>query len=212
MEAIADYLSTDVFQSHVKQYPKGQILLYKGDLPLDVMVLRNGVIKLYDIDDQDNEKILHLVRPFAVIPFAFFSGGNEPMHWYYGALTDCEVSVIPFEDFQRRMEENSELAWELMNWFSIEVHELLVRLSSLGKSSAENKIKAALRFLAVHHSKKINDQWVRVNFNVNHQLISDLVGVTRERAAMIMKELSDKQEIRTPRQNVLELNQAALLD
>src|SRR5579884_1631255 len=167
MEALADYLKQATKDAQIKNYPRGQILLYKNDKPVDIMVVRKGIVKIFDTDENDNEKILHLIKPLGVIPLAFFSGGKEKIHWCYSALTECEVSVIPYEDFYKLLDDNCDFALQLMNWFSVEVHELLVRLSSLGKTNAEDKIKAALKFLAVNHSKKKKDSWVQVDFSVN---------------------------------------------
>jgi CRP-like cAMP-binding protein len=93
-----------------------------------------------------------------------------------------------------------------MHWYSKEVHELLVRLSSLGKTNTREKIIASLKFLAKHHAKERTNGWYRVNFSVNHQLLADLTGVTRESSAMTMKDLSEKGVVRNPRQTVLEIN------
>jgi CRP-like cAMP-binding protein len=211
MEELKSYIKSPSVESMSKNYPKGQVLLYKNELPEDVLVLREGIIKVYDEDENGNEKILHLLKPLAIVPFAFFSGGKRPLQRYYAALTDCEVCVVPFNDFMDELGKNNKLTIEIMNWFSIELHELMTRLSSLGKTTAEDKIKAALRFLVVLNSKKTKSGWVRINFPVNHQLLADMTGVTRERAAVIMKELSDQKFISNPKQNTLDICTSKLL-
>jgi len=189
-----------------KHYPKGQIILYQGDTPTEVLVLRTGVIKLYDIDDQGNEKILHLVKPHAIVPFAFFSGGDRPIQWFYTALTDCDVCVLPLDEILDRLSHDAELTGYLMNWFSLEVHELLVRLSSLGKTNSHDKLKAALRFLGTFHSIRRRSGWRRVMFPVNHQLLADMTGITRESTAMAMKDFQQDGLVRNPRQTILEID------
>lgn len=186
-------------------------MLYEGDTLFDVFILKSGIIKIYDIDEQGNEKILHLVKPQAIIPFVFFSGGKESIKWFYAALTDCEICVLPFDILMRRMRENNDLAIQLMNWFSLEVHELLVRLSSLGKTNTQDKLLAALRFLSIHHATQRHSGWWRVSFPVNHQLLADMTGVTRESTAMIMKEFREQHIIRNPRQTILEINLEKLI-
>lgn len=191
----------------VKHIPRGQILLYQGDHPHEVYFLQSGIIKTHNIDDQGNEKILHLLKPYAVVPLVFFSGENTPTKWFYTALVDCEVSITTIDVLRKAMQDNSSVAIYLMNWFSREMHELLVRLDSLGKTHVKDKLLAALRFLAVCHGAKTkSDSWVRVPFPVNHQLLADMTGVTRESAAVVMKELTDKKMARNPKLTVLELN------
>lgn len=193
-----------------KRYPRGQIILYKDDPAYEVVILKKGIIKLHDVDAQGNEKILHLVKPYAVAPLAFFSGNNENMHWFYSALTDCEVCTMPAEELTRMMRENSELALYLVNWFSLEVHELLVRLGSFGKTNARDKVTAALKFLAARHALGRRSGWRSVAFPVNQQFIADMTGLTRESAAAIMRDLLGRGLIRTPRQTLLEVNLPAL--
>ncbi len=195
----------------IKHFPKGQILLYKDDYPVDIYILKKGIVKIYD-EDHGNQKILHVIKPYAILPFAFFSGGDIPIRWYYSALTECDICVLPYKDFMKQIKSNMELFSNLTRWFSIEVHELLVRLSSMGKTTARAKIIAALKFLAVHHTSKTSSGWHEISFPVNHQLLADMTGVSRERAALIMKNLTDKKVIRNPRQSQLEINLAKLID
>lgn len=190
----------------LKHFPRGQIILFQGDKPFEVMQLKAGIIKIYDIDEDGNEKILHLLKAGAILPLVFFSGNNERVNWFYAALTDCDVCVITYENLNKQMNDSSQLSILLVHWFSIEVHELLVRMSSLGKTNTRGKILAALKFLAVHHAIQRRSGWWRVTFPVNHQLLADMTGMTRESAAMIMKEIKDEKIIRQPRVTILEIN------
>ncbi|MEO5949792.1 MAG: helix-turn-helix domain-containing protein, partial [Candidatus Saccharimonas sp.] len=106
---------------------------------------------------------------------------------------------------------DSALGEILTNAFSRDVHELLVRLSSLGKTNARDKVMSALRFLMVVHATERRAGWWRVNFPVSHQLIADICGITRETAALTMKELQGEHVIRNPKLTVLEISQRGLL-
>lgn len=185
--------------------------MYADDLPQDVYILKSGIVKLYDIDDEGNEKILHLVSSPAVIPFSFFSGMTDPLRWFYGAVTDCELYTLPFSELSERTRTNSELSEILTHAFSSDVHELLVRLSSLGKTNTQDKVVAALKFLVACHSTERRAEWRRVTFPVNHQLIADLCGITRESTAIVMKELADKKIIRNPKITILEIHKKRLI-
>lgn len=196
--------------ARLKSVPKSQIVLYKGDELHDVYLVKSGAIKIYDIDDQGNEKILHIIKSPSLLPFVFFSGDDSLTNWFYGALTDCELYTIPHAQLKQAMEKDSDLTFLLMNNFAMDMHELLVRLSSLGKTQVRDKLYAALRFLLVHHSSRRRGGWWRVNFPVNQQLLADLSGVTRESTAMAMKELHDQKIIRCPKVAQLEINKAKL--
>jgi CRP/FNR family transcriptional regulator len=192
--------------ARVKHIPRDQILLYEGDIPSEVYILKEGAIKVHNIDTQGNEKILHIVKPPTLVPFAFFSCLTEPMRWFYTALTDCAVYVLPAADLEKTTWNGNDLARELTCAFSLDMHELLVRLESMSKTLARDKVIAALKFLAVRHALEEKSGWYRVAFPVSHQLIADLCGITRESAAKTMKDIKTENLIRYPEAATLEIN------
>jgi len=212
MKSLPEVLQKQIKLSRIKEIPKGQIIFYEGDSPIEVFIIKEGVVKIYNIDDNGNEKILHLVSSPAVIPFTFFTGNNKPTQWFYSALTDCDLYLLPREQLQSIEKNNPEVPVFLMNWFSKEVHELLARLDSLGKTNVSDKLKAALKFLAVRHSKQRRSGWSRVLFPVNHQLLADMIGMTRESTTTAMKELADKKIIRNPKLTILEIDTKKLME
>jgi CRP/FNR family cyclic AMP-dependent transcriptional regulator len=210
MSKLPEEISEVINSARLKHFPKGQIILYQGDRPLDVLIIKSGIVKIYDIDENGNEKILHIVGAPSVIPFSFFSGEDAKPHWFYAALTDCELYVLPYDTLVEAAKANGRLSRSLTNNFSLNVHELLVRLSSLGKTKAPDKLIATLWFLVNWHSEEKKNGWWRVCFPVNHQLLADITGITRERAAMVMKEFQDNKIIRNPRLTVLEIHKESL--
>jgi CRP/FNR family transcriptional regulator, cyclic AMP receptor protein len=196
----------------LRNYPKGQIILYEGDEPTDLFVIKDGIVKVHDIDDQGNEKILHIVKAPAMFPMVFFLGGNNENRSFYTTLTDAEIYVIPKELVDEHMRADGDLATYMMHWFSREVHEVMVRLSSLEKSNTRDKLIAALKFLGVHHTTSQKGTWRRVTFPVSHQLLADLIGVTRESTTMIMKDLQKEKIIRNPKLTQLEINFDKLIE
>ncbi len=180
MDELPPYLISVIKTARSKHIAKGQVLFYQGDVTANVFVIKSGIVKIYDIDDQGNEKILHLVERPAIIPFAFFSGASIPTRWFYSALTDCELYEIPRLQLLDELHANSALALYLMNWFSSEMHNVLSRVSSLGKAPVKDKLLAVLRYLQENHSDARRGGWWRVSFPVTHQALADLVGNTRE--------------------------------
>lgn len=198
--------------SRLRHSPKGQIIYYEGDIPNEAIFIKSGVVKLYNIDEQGNEKILHLLGPNSLIPLRFYSGGGIPLKWFYSSLIDCDLYVIPNESLRELMFQDSETSVYLMNRFSDEVHELLVRLDSLNKTNARDKLIAALKFLLVCHSVPRRSGWCRVSFPVSHQLLADMIGMTRESTAVAMKDLATEKIVRNPRQTILEIYPSKLID
>ena len=190
-----------------RQYPGGQVVLRQADSLLEVLALTAGVVKVYDVDDQGNEKVLQLMSAGAILPLDFPLGKHSAVRWYYGALTDCEAYALPVDELLDYMQADSMLTFELMRWVANENYQLLARLSSLGRSTAKDKIEAALRVLSAYHAdQNSKGPWRRVNFPVNHQLLADMAGITRERTTATMKVLQRDKISRSPKQTVLEVN------
>jgi CRP-like cAMP-binding protein len=192
--------------ARLKYAQKGQVLLYAGDQPIEVLLIKEGVVKLNSIDEQGNEKILHLLRTPMIVPLAFFSRPEIATRWYYTTLTDCELYVLRREELEHLMETDAWTMRFLINNFSEEVHEILTRLDSLGKSDGSSKLVIALRYLGVCHGVKARGGWWRIPFPVNHQLLADMIGVSRETVSLTMKILSDDKIVRNPRLAQLEIN------
>jgi len=203
-------LKDRVATARIKAIPKNQIILYEGDRPPQVFILKRGIVKLYNIDDQGNEKILHLLKPAALMPLAFFSGDNIPTRWYYTALTNCEVYELPKKVLEELMEADGKVATYLVSQFSEDVHEVLVRLDSLSKTNVPSKLTAALWYLVVCHGVAQGKGWWRIPFSINHQLLADMMGVSRESTSLAMKPLLDSKVIRNPRLAVLEIHEEKL--
>ena len=192
--------------ARLKHVQKGQVLLYAGDRPAEVQIIKEGIVKLHNIDEQGNEKILHLLRSPMVIPLAFFSRPEATTKWYYTALTECDLCVLNREELEQLMETDKKTMLFLVNNFSEDVHEILTRLDSLGKSDSSAKLAAALCYLALRHGTRYSSGWWKVLFPVSHQLLADMTGVARETVSLAMKVLSDKKIIRNPHLTQLEIH------
>ncbi|SRR6266567_6676033 len=192
--------------ARIKRYPKNQMLLYGGDSISDLYVLRKGVAKMYDIDQKGNEKVLHILKPPCIMPLTSFGTSGQTNEWFYGAITDCEVYSVSYSEAERRVAADCKLAAYLMRHTASEMHELLIRVSSLGKSDAQGKLAHVLTFLAVRHASEHYGGWRRVSFPVGHQLLADMIGMTRESTALGLKRLREHHIIRYPRATQLEIH------
>lgn len=197
--------------ARVKHYPKNQILLYGGDPIPTIYLLKKGVVKLYDIDHEGNEKVLHILKPPSLMPLTALGREREDSEWFYGTITDCDVYAVAADEFEKSITTDSKLATFLLRQNAEVMNELLVRLSSLGKNDARGKLAYVLRFLAECHAHEHHGGWRRVAFPVGHQLLADMIGMTRESTAISLKRLRERQIVRYPRATQLEIHLTHLI-
>lgn len=212
MALLADPLDELLTAAQLHTYTKGQVILHEGESPNDLFLIKEGIVKVHDIDDQGNDKILHILKQPAVFPLGSLLSTEKEVASFYTPVTDTEIYTIPAEHVSRQMGKDSRLATYMLRRFARETHELLVRISSMEKTTVYDRLVATLKFLAVHHAKVNKTGWRRVYFPVSHQLLADMTGVTRERMTQVIQELLQQRVIRYTRQTTLEINFARLVD
>lgn len=198
-------------RARIKNYPEGQIVIFSGDKPSEVYIVKSGYVKVYDLDEKGNEKILSIVKPGSIMPYSFFSGNNTPNKWFYQTLCDSEIYVLDRETVLHTMQADASLVLAFTNNFSREMHELLNRISSMGKSRSHTKLLAVLKYLVVCLESEREDLWWRAPFSINHQFLADITGITRESCSNALKILQNRGVIRQPKHNVIEVNTEKLM-
>lgn len=193
-------------QAKVRHYPKGQIILYEGENPTDAFVVKNGAVKIYDIDEDGNEKILHVLKAPGIFPVIFMFGTTGQTSTFYTTVTDSDLYVLSRAEFEDQLTKDPALVLYCLRWFANEVQEMMQRMSSLEKTSTRAKLLATLAYLSRQHAEDPKSGWQKVTFPISHQLLADMIGVTRESTTMVMKDLQKEKIVRTPKLGTLEIN------
>ena len=95
--------------SRKKSYSKGEIVFYEKDIPTSLILLIEGVLKVYKTDPKNNEIVLHRFKPISLIAeMVILEGVAYPA----SASFDTEGSVIEidFERFKKEFFHNPEMA------------------------------------------------------------------------------------------------------
>lgn len=196
----------------IRNYPRGQIILYEGENPTDAFVVKSGAVKIYDIDEDGNEKILHIVKTPGIFPTIFLFGARGVTNTFYTTVAESELYVFSRADFEERLAEDAELSNYCLRWFANEVSEIMRRMSSLEKTSTRDKLVATLGYLHRQHAEPQKGGWSRVRFPISHQLLADMIGVTRESTTMVMKDMQKEKIVKTPKLGVLDINTLLVQD
>jgi CRP/FNR family transcriptional regulator len=192
-----------------RTYEKKQIVCHDGDKPNTVYFILEGHIKLYDIDDQGNEKILHINGPNNLFPMLYAYNYTKEIDGFYACLDKTRLLVIPITSFKSTVDNNHELAKTLMDWFLGEIQELIFRLSAMEKNDARNKILFALKSLSLYYSHR-EGSWMAIDFPITRQFMADYTGLARETVSIAMSELEKDKIIRRNLSKEIEVKVDAL--
>lgn len=204
---------TTLFPTSLERvYQSGQIVVYNGDRPAHVMYVISGAVKFYDIDSEGNEKILHIGGPQSFFPLFYSFDGKPQVDAFYTTLQKSRLLFIPLKDFKHRLETDATFTSRILTWYAEEMDHVVLRLKSLERSSAKEKVLQALAYLLEQHAviRPLSAAWYRVSFPLSQQTLAELTGLTRETVNTVLKEIEKEGIVRTPKKMSLEINKRKL--
>lgn len=197
-----------MFPSAIERtYKREQIIIYHGDRPDYVMFIISGAVKFYDIDQDGNEKILHIGGPESFFPLFYSFEGKAHVDAFYTTLQRSRFLMIPLEEFGKKIKTDVEFTSQLLMWYAREMDHIVLRLKSLERSTAKQKLLQALVYLSEQHAntKVLSGGWHRVNFLLSQQTMAELTGLTRETVNMTLGEMQKLGVVRIPKKMTLEI-------
>lgn len=184
-----------------RTYEAGQVVIYQGDKPNHVMFVKSGAVKFYDTDADGNDKILHIGGEGSIFPLFYSFEGKDSIDAFYATITKTEVLMVPLVDFRNQLKTSVDYTFRVLRWYAEEMDHIVLRLKSMEKTSAKQRILQAFYYLCGEHSThRVQSKWCKINFPLTQQIIADLTGLTRETVNVALKDREIQRVIRVKRQ------------
>src|SRR5690349_7804241 len=117
---MGDQVATNYFRTFLDRHPtrtfkRGEIIIFQGEAPLRAFIVKNGIVKAYNLSVSGDEK-----------PVAFYSADNSfPSSWIYGKLPsaiyyyeaftpDVEVFMVDRDELVSFLKKRPELLYQEM--------------------------------------------------------------------------------------------------
>jgi CRP-like cAMP-binding protein len=171
---------------------KGGNVLFQGEVPRAVMVIRSGVIRGYTITSGGEERTVMLHGDGDILPLTWVLGTTTNSLFYYEAVTDCRVFQVPKTAFNDFLNSRPERLRDMLRHTSTIYTSLLLRITGLEQSRAAEKIGFTLYYLLFTRGKETKPGIYKIDVRLSHALFGSLVGLTRESTAKNMKLLRDR--------------------
>jgi CRP/FNR family transcriptional regulator len=173
----------------LRNYRKGEIILFQGEAPRVAYVLQKGVAKAYNISSSGDEKPIGFYGPGSLFPASWVLGRAPSAIYYYEAFTDVAVYCVPPNEYVELLKANPETLYsELENYVADEVGKSM-RLNALQHSRASDKLIYTLHYLALSNGKQLSNDTVELQLLLTHQDFANLTGLTRETTATELNKL-----------------------
>lgn len=178
-----------------RKLKKGWPLLYQGEVPRTAYVVKQGIVKIYDINTSGEEKVITFTDTDGFLPMEWLFG-KSPVSLYYGdAFTDCEVYAVPRQQLKEILHSSEEmLAFTLNRYVNLYVGATL-HISALEQTKAAEKLLRILQWLSLRFGKEIKPNVHRIDIRLTHQDLAHMIGMTRETTAVELGKLRKQKVI-----------------
>lgn len=184
----------DKWQSFIKKYQlrvykRGQIILFQGESPRYAYIVLDGVVKTYNIDYDGKEQFINLESKGSTFPKLWIWGKENIAPYYYEAMTDCKIYVVPRQNYVSFVKGDPDLLMREMNNILTDYAKSSTRLNALLYTRASDKIAHILSYLANTYAPTSNNDNLVINIKLTHQHLASLTGLTRETVSVELNKL-----------------------
>lgn len=172
----------------LRQFSKGQILLYEGDLIETIYFIVSGYIKVSNILANGNQRTIVIYSPGEAFPLISFLSGAGVARYFYECMTDVQLKVMPQKEFQQKVKGNLELGEELIAYSYRMNSQFTDRIETLTAQGASLKIAGLFKYLAYKSGKRDGDT-VTLELPLTTQEIADMSSLTRETTTLKLNKL-----------------------
>lgn len=175
-----------------KKFKQGNILVYQGEVPRSVYIVKSGVVRLYNITPQGDERIAAFKLPGDMFPTTWSFNKVASAYYYYEAQTDGEMYITNSETFHKFIAANPEAMHTVANHYLSNYAGSLMRITALEQPKASDKVLYTLYYLVQCYGKETKPGIYRINIQLTQQMVADLIGLTRETTAAELVKLKKK--------------------
>jgi CRP-like cAMP-binding protein len=185
-----------------KSFRAGDMIFYQGEVPRGVYVVKTGIVKAYTISQNGEERIVDFNADGETLAISWVFGNTTSTIYYYQALTDCEVYTIPKQHYTEYASQ-PKVMLTMMSQLAGHYTAALIRITALEQARARDKILFTFYYLVKRFGKDITTDWSTLQIALTHQMIADLVGLTRETTAVELNAIKKTKILSYKRQKYL---------
>ncbi len=184
-----------ILTGFVKDYPtrtytKGEIIIFQGEAPRSTFVIKEGVVKAYNLSIHGDEKPVGFFTEHDSFPGTWIYDKVPSAIYYYEAFTPvCSVYLIPRTEFVSFVLSHPDMVIAELDRYVDSQLGLSMQLNALQHSRANEKLMYTLHYLSVTQGKRISDYVWEIRLHLTHQDFANLTGLTRETAATELNKL-----------------------
>jgi CRP-like cAMP-binding protein len=164
----------------VRDIPKNRPLLYQGEIPTMAFYIKSGIVKLYNITADGEERIVGYENDGGLMPIEWLFSRSQVALYYYDTFTDCEIIRIPKDELVETLKHNQPAALAYLDRSLAMLMGSTIHLHALQQPKARQKLLYIMQYLVLRFGKEINKDKQIIELRLTHQEIANIIGITRE--------------------------------
>ncbi|NBA85924.1 response regulator [Emticicia sp. CRIBPO] len=187
----------------VRVYKKKSEIYREGDFPLYLFYVIKGKVKTYKTNDYGKELIINIFDKDEYLGYVDLlqeSSYTESAT----AMEDCEICLIPKNDFNMLVHRNTQVTRKFMELLSKNIKSHEEQLIKLAYNSVRKRVaEALLKF----HSHLITDNTPNTYMKISREDLSNIAGTSLETAIRMLSDFKDEKliDIETGKVKILHL-------
>ncbi|MGY0219101.1 Crp/Fnr family transcriptional regulator [Endozoicomonadaceae bacterium StTr2] len=182
---------------------RDNLLFRQGEPAEHFYFLLDGMIKLYRVSPDGNEKVLELIGPHETFAEAIMFLDKKNYLVNAQALASSQLFSFSNKTYQQLLKNNSELAMALLGKLSIRLHQ---RINEIETLSLKNTTHRVVRYLIQSRTEQ-----PEIDLPIPKRLIAARLSIQPETFSRIMRKLSDDNIIAVDGRQVTILDDERLL-
>lgn len=192
-----------------KEYKKGELLLFEGEVRNDLVIVNKGQVKAFRNTVDGREQILYIFSEGD-----FFGEKNllrdQASNYGVEALEETHVCIIHKNDFQKLVQEYPDIGLKVMEVLCQRLDRLENTVETMGTRTVGARVSSVLLEFADKFGKP-SAQGTIIDLPLSREGIANYIGLTRETVSRKMSSMQDEGLIEMiGNKKVLLLNRPAL--
>jgi CRP/FNR family transcriptional regulator len=198
-------LQTFLGRQRTKLFKKGDVILQQDVEPSCVYIVKQGVIKTYNITSKGEEKPIGFNVQDDLFPLGWALGKISRSQYYYEALSDCRVYSVPRMDLMNYLHSNTRAMFQVLDRCAWEMLIHQMHINALEQSKAYEKVVHTLHYLSLCFGHELRTDMVEIPLPITQQDVANFTGLTRETVSVELKKLATEKVVFSRNRNYVVL-------
>jgi len=165
-------------------YAKNEVIFQEGQKAQKLHMIFQGQIKIFKLNQDGKEHILHIMKPNELIgEVPLFEGGTYPANGM--TMTESMLFALPRIKLIALIKQDPQIALNMLALQAKRLREFTDKIEDLSLKNTEQKFIAYLQ----EHAKTINHKTYVPLDNMNLQELANYLGIARENLSRIINKL-----------------------